>query len=391
MTPCPEAEQRPATSIADPQILSKLKELDFDYTNAEGEIVNFNKTLKPKEDGLNKNDRKGVINILNYVFGQCLVSGVKDYRIKYDDTTVDEFEWETKITNSTKAKNWSIYDSYFAVGIIEGINSDTKLYKIYPNPVRIVDPGEEDLKKLKLKIDPTEIILPYVGKSRAKVAVSSFRKTDWSASTECEWITININDKRTEATIIVEENKGKQREETVLFYYPEDGIDGPETIKLKVIQTEYGILIENGSSLLSYTLDFSSDTPQELSLDNSCIFSGICKISKWAPYLGPSQDLKIENIATLKCDFNYTGDRTIDPEVTLYCEITIDGADTHRTVTSTVPVSNSFTCDLGKTQNTVTKKDESEEVEVNISIKVTFEDVYNDNYKDAKLLITILS
>lgn len=218
--------------------VEKIKVL-YPYTNLEGAVVEFNKTFKPKKSGLNKNERKGIVNILEYVFDNCPgIKGVKDYRIKYDDTTENEFEWEGKISGATNAVTWSNNKDYFAYGVIKSTNSDTILYKIYPNPVRVVEPGEEDLDKLKLKIDPTSVTLPYVAQSRAEVSVISYRKDPWTATVDGDWISIDVNEKRDKITITVAENK----EYSSRTGYITIGYDDDESVKIEVIQTEFGIV-----------------------------------------------------------------------------------------------------------------------------------------------------
>ena len=217
--------------------VEKIKVL-YPYTNLEGTVVEFNKTFKPKKSGLNKKERKGIVNILDYVFDNCPgIKGVKDYRIIYKDTTNSEFEWEEKINAKPDAATWSNGTDYFAYGVIKSTNSDTILYKIYPNPVRVVEPGEEDLDKLKLKIDPTSITLPYVAQSRAEVSVISYRKDDWVESIDGDWISITINEKRDKITVTVEENKEYSSRTGYITIGYEDG----ESAKLEVNQTKYGI------------------------------------------------------------------------------------------------------------------------------------------------------
>ncbi|MBP3630546.1 MAG: hypothetical protein J6J23_03545, partial [Clostridia bacterium] len=97
--------------------VEKIKVM-YPYTDIEGNVVQFNKTFKPKKDGLSKGDRKGIVNILEYVFEKCTgIAGVKDYRILYKDSTNDEFEWETKIIGSTSPRYWFKNKAYFAYGV----------------------------------------------------------------------------------------------------------------------------------------------------------------------------------------------------------------------------------------------------------------------------------
>ena len=219
--------------------VEKIKVM-YPYTDIEGNVVQFNKTFKPKKDGLSKGDRKGIVNILEYVFEKCPgIAGVKDYRILYNDSTDDEFEWETKIINSTTPRYWLKNKAYFAYGVISSSTSDTKIYKIYPNPVRIVEPGEEDLNSLKIKVDPTSVTLPYVAQSRAEVTVTSYRKDPWVATVDVDWITIEINEKRDKITITVAENKEyTSRTGYITLGYDDDD----ENATIKVIQTEFGIV-----------------------------------------------------------------------------------------------------------------------------------------------------
>ena len=207
----------------------------FPDTNLEGEVVNKNEVLKPK--GSSK--PKGVKAILEYVFKNCPeINGVSDYRIIKNNNI-----WEDILLNATPAEG-TIYNEntfYFAYGVIEGEN-DTKLYKIYPNPIRITEPTAENLASLVLKVDPTSITLPYVGQSRAEVSVISYRQDKWSARTDYDWITIEINGDGNKAIISVSENSNySRRNGEVEFYYPED-TENSETAILTVIQTEYGIV-----------------------------------------------------------------------------------------------------------------------------------------------------
>ena len=212
--------------------VEKIKVM-YPYTDIEGNVVQFNKTFKPK------GGRKGIIEILEYAFAKCEgIEGVKDYRILYEDSTNDEFEWETKITGLETPIFWHNYNAYFAYGVIENPNSDTKIYKIYPNPVRVVEPGEEDLNSLRLKIYPTSVTLPYVAESRAEVSVISYRKDLWEAAVDVDWITINTNEKRDKITITVAENKEyTSRTGHITVGYGDDNDD--EKVTIEVTQAEF--------------------------------------------------------------------------------------------------------------------------------------------------------
>lgn len=233
--------------------VEKIK-VRYPYTNIEGDVVQFNKTFKPKKDGLNKSERRGIVNILEYVFEKCDgIEGVKDYRILYKDSTKDEFEWETKITGSTTPRYWFKDKAYFAYGVIESPNSDTKIYKIYPNPVRIVQPGEEDVNQLELSISPNFVSLGYIEGVKDTVKVISFRQDMWTykfvsdenGSADAEkpdWlkITVGSDNKSLIVETIKQNNEQSVRKAYVKFYYQEDSEEDKEGPVLTIQQLQTG-------------------------------------------------------------------------------------------------------------------------------------------------------
>ena len=258
----------------------------YPYTDIEGNVVQFNKTFKPKKDGLNKNERKGIVKILEYVFEKCTgIAGVKDYRILYKDSTTDnEFEWETKITGSTSPIYWFKDKAYFAYGVIESPNSDTKIYKIYPNPVRIVQPGEEDVNQLKLSISPSEVSLPYTNDAKETVKVVSFRQDKWqykfvsdkegSAKAETpDWLNVSVGDDGNSLIVKTTQiNNGPIRTAYVKFYYEEDVEEGPVLTIQQLRNTTY-----SDPSNFKWTI---SDVKKELICDGKSIitFTGTGKL-----------------------------------------------------------------------------------------------------------------
>lgn len=232
--------------------VEKIKVM-YPYTDIEGNVVQFNKTFKPKKDGLSKGDRKGIVNILEYVFEKCPgIAGVKDYRILYkDSTTDDEFEWETKIMNSTTPRYWFKNKAYFAYGVISSLTSDTKIYKIYPNPVRIVQPGEEDVDQLELSISPNFVSLGYIEGVKETVKVISFRQDMWqykfvsdgegSADAEQpDWLKIAVGDDGKSLIIETTQQNNEQTVRTayIKFYY--EGEENEESPILTIQQLQTG-------------------------------------------------------------------------------------------------------------------------------------------------------
>ena len=265
--------------------VEKIKVM-YPYTDIEGNVVQFNKTFKPKkEDKLNKGDRTGIVNILKYVFEKCTgIAGVKDYRILYNDTTKDEFEWESKIINSPTPTFWSASTAYFAYGVIESPNSDTKIYKIYPNPVRIVQPGEEDVNQLKLSISPSEVSLPYTKDAKETIKVVSFRQDKWqykfvsdkegSAKAETpDWLNVSVGDDGNSLIVKTTQiNNGPIRTAYVKFYYEEDAEEGLVLTIQQLRNTTY-----SDPSNFKWTI---SDVKKELICDGKSVitFNGTGKL-----------------------------------------------------------------------------------------------------------------
>lgn len=231
--------------------VEKIKVM-YPYTDIEGNVVQFNKTFKPKKDGLSKGDRKGIVNILEYVFEKCTgIAGVKDYRILYKDSTNDEFEWETKIIGSTSPRYWFKNKAYFAYGVISSSTSDTKIYKIYPNPVRIVQPGEEDVDQLELSISPNFVSLGYIEGVKETVKVISFRQDMWqykfvsdgegSANAEKpDWLKVTVGDDGKSLIIETTQQNNEQNVRTayIKFYY--EGEENEESPILTIQQLQTG-------------------------------------------------------------------------------------------------------------------------------------------------------
>ena len=371
--------------------VEKIKVM-YPYTDIEGNVVQFNKTFKPKKDGLNKGDRRGIVNILEYVFEKCTgIAGVKDYRILYkDSTTNDEFEWETKILDSTSPKYWSKNKAYFAYGVISSSTSDTKVYKIYPNPVRIVQPGEEDVNQLELSISPSFVSLGYIEGIKESVKVISFRQDMWqykfvsdgegSADAEKpDWlkVTVGSDGKSLIVETIKQNNEQSVRTAYVKFYY--EGEEREESPILTIQQLQTGNV---GDEEVSVDVNWVFGGPELLTCDgvSDVTFVGTGTVVNWPPNMNTinaSFDLpsvKV-NASWNEGEGEFTFANSVD--IKLSNGVNISGP------TYVNGMLYEGTASLGKIETTLTDS------KINIEIKVTSTE-YTDNGEYRKIALEIV-
>jgi hypothetical protein len=122
----------------------KKAKYSFPLKNEEGTVETISKTIKKNiiKDGTLKEVFEEVFNAISYL------EGVKDNKLLKTTS-----EWSDLLSKHTISDN--DYDSaatYYAYGVIEGVNN-TKLYKIYPNIVKVSEFKDEEI--------PEDIVLEY--------------------------------------------------------------------------------------------------------------------------------------------------------------------------------------------------------------------------------------
>ena len=233
----------------------------------------------------------------------------------------------------------------------------------------MVEPGEEDLDKLKLKIDPTSVTLPYIAQSRAEVSVISYRKDPWDVIDKDSWITVEPNDKRDKITITVAENiEYSQRTGKVTI-----GYDDGENVMLEVIQTEYGIVFpeypeeDDDVGDLEYTLDFSENNSYILNTTgDECTFIGVCKILNW-PEGANTANLRIA-LPTMSGSFSTSEDITTDVKINGSYNVYVDGAyaTAQNFIFNINNTSGSDSINLPTVESTITQQEFNVEVSVSL-------------------------
>lgn len=149
---------------------SKKTKYSFPLKNEEGTVETISKTIKNKELGVN--DKTKLKEFFEKVFSYVTyIEGVKDNKLLTNTKDWSELLSAHTISNG---RPYSSTTTYYAYGVIEGVNN-TKLYKVYPNIVKVSEFKDEEI--------PSDIEFVYSGESSSTLTLNFEAKGENSGVT----------------------------------------------------------------------------------------------------------------------------------------------------------------------------------------------------------------